>query len=103
MKTAPPSLSARAGRGETPATPLDLTIRAVIFLAADDDRMARFLALTGLEAGSLRGLIGDPGLQLAVFDHLASDERLLVEFAQAEGLPPEIVAQARRALGENDA
>ena len=55
--------------------------------------------LTGVDPGEIRARLGDPGFQLAVLDHLAGDEALLVAFAAAEGIPPEAVGRARRARG----
>jgi hypothetical protein len=51
----------------------------------------------------VRGLLGDRGFHLAVLDHLAGDEALLLDFAAAESLPPESLGRARRALGGDDA
>ncbi len=80
----------------------ELAVRALAFLTRDEDRLSRFLALTGLDAGDVRALLGDRGFHLAVLDHLAGDEAMLLEFAAAEGLPPEAMGRARRALGGGD-
>ena len=80
----------------------ELALRALAFLSCDDDRVARFLALTGLDAGDVQGLLGETGFHLAVLDHIAGDEAMLLEFAAAESLPPESVGRARRALGGGD-
>lgn len=77
----------------------DLALRALAFLAQDEERVERFLALTGLDPGEIRARLGERGFQLAVLDHLAGDEALLVAFAEAESIPPEMVGRARRALG----
>ena len=87
---------------ETPIDPADLALRALAFLAAGEDRVARFLSLTGLDPGEIRRSVSDPGFHLAVLDHLAGDERLLLAFADAERLSPEAVGLARRALGGGD-
>lgn len=91
------SASARGGEGE--ASHAELALRALVFLSRDDERTSRFLALTGLDAADLRSLLGDRGFHLAILDHIASDEAMLLEFAASESLPPEAVGQARRALG----
>ncbi len=80
----------------------ELALRALAFLASDDERVARFLALTGLDAGDVRDMLGERGFHLAVLDHVAGDEAMLVEFAASESLPPESVGRARRALGGGD-
>lgn len=77
----------------------ELAIRALAFLALDVERVERFFNLTGLDPADIRGLAGEVGFQLAVLDHLASDESLLIAFVQQEGLPPEAIGRARRALG----
>jgi hypothetical protein len=77
----------------------DLAVRALIFLAADEERVSRFLALTGLDPSEIRARLGERGFQLAVLDHLAGDEALLIAFAEAEAIRPEAVGRARRALG----
>lgn len=89
------------GGGEHAGAPAaaELSLRALAFLAGDEEQVGRFLALTGLDPGDLRGLLGDRGFQLAVLDHIAGDEALLLAFAAAESLPPEAVGRARRALG----
>ena len=80
-----------------------LALQALAFIAGDEDRLQRFLSLTGIEPGSLRGLAHDPDGLGAVLDYLLGWEPLLLEFAEAEKLPPERIAQARRKLpgGEN--
>jgi hypothetical protein len=93
--------SAHASKNADPPPP-ELALRALAFFARDDDRVSRFLALTGLDAGDVSALLGDRGFHLAVLDHLAGDEAMLLEFAVSEGLPPEAVGRARRALGGGD-
>jgi hypothetical protein len=79
-----------------------ISLQALVFLAHDPDRIERFLSLTGIQPGDMRGLAGETGFQLAVLDHLASDERLLMQFAAEEGIDPNDVGGARRALGGDD-
>jgi hypothetical protein len=76
-----------------------IALRSLVFLAADDERMGRFLALTGVDPGEMRALAQEEGFQLALLDHLCGDEPLLLAFAQEEGLAPEVVVAARVALG----
>jgi hypothetical protein len=91
-----------------PKTPLPdaetLALQALTYIASDDDRLQRFLGLTGIEPGSLRRLAQDPAGLGAVLDYVLGWEPLLLEFAEAEKLPPESIAAARRRLpgGAND-
>ena len=75
-----------------------LARRALAFLAGDPERLGRFLVLTGIGPTELRAHAADPALLGGVLDHLLSDERLLIAFAEASGVPPEAVARARRLL-----
>jgi hypothetical protein len=79
-----------------------LALRALAFLAQDLERIERFLGLTGLDPRDVRALAGEPGFQLALLDHLAGDESLLLAFAEQEGIAPEAIGRARRALGGGD-
>lgn len=89
----------RRGPGADGPAASELALLALAYLAQDEDRVARFLALTGLDAGDVGGLLGDRGFQLAVLDHLAGDEAMLMDFVAEKSLPPEAVGRARRALG----
>jgi len=75
-----------------------IAIAALGFLAAEPERLARFLALSGLGPHNLRQAATTPGFLGAVLDHLAADERLLVAFAAAQGVEPGAVTGARDAL-----
>jgi hypothetical protein len=72
--------------------------RALGFLASDPERLGRFLALSGLDPSTIRSAARSPQFLPAVLDHLLADETLLLAFAEAEGLRPEAVGDARRAL-----
>lgn len=75
-----------------------LAVQALTFIAADGSRLTRFLALTGLDPGTIRDAAGSPGFLGAVLDHVAGDESLLLDFASAAGIRPETVAAAREIL-----
>lgn len=47
-----------------------VALQALGFLAGDEDRLARFLAMTGVGPEDLKGRIGDPAFLGAVLDHL---------------------------------
>jgi Protein of unknown function (DUF3572) len=76
-----------------------LAVSALTFIAADPDRLNRFLGLTGLGPENLRTAAADPAFLGSVLDYLVADEKLLVEFAADAGLKPEAVARAHEALG----
>ena len=75
-----------------------VAIDALGFIAAEPERLARFLALSGLGPHNLRQAATAPGFLAAVLDHLAADEPLLLAFAAAQGIDPAAVIRARDAL-----
>jgi hypothetical protein len=78
----------------------ELAIAALTFLAGETERLERFLALTGLGPQSLRAAAREASFLLGVLDHVASDESLLLAFANENGIDPEDVGRAREALAE---
>ena len=79
-------------------TSVGLAIAALSFIAAEAERLGRFLALTGIGPESIRDAAREPNFLLGVLDHVASEESLLVAFAEHSGIDPEDVARAREAL-----
>ncbi len=78
--------------------PTEAAIAALGFLAADPERLARFLALSGLGPHNLRRAAASATFLGAVLDYLADDEKLLVAFAEAQGWRPADVSRARETL-----
>ena len=80
-----------------------MAVQALGYLAEDDERLGRFLSLSGIDAAGLRAAAGQPGFLAGVLDHVMSDEALLVAFAEHAGLAPEEIAKAHSALaGDRD-
>lgn len=67
-------------------------------LAADPERLGRFIDLTGLRADTLRDVAGRPEFWVALFEYVVSDEPLLLEIAREINEPPERIAAAQRRL-----
>jgi hypothetical protein len=83
----------------------DIAVKALTLLTRDQERLARFLALTGLGPETIRAAAGSPGFLKAVLDHIAGHEDLLVGLADEMGTRPETIVEARRVLagpGETD-
>ena len=76
----------------------DLVILVVGFLSSEDTRLSGFLSLTGLDPADIPQLLGQNEFQLAILDHLAADETLLLCFAKTLNIPPESINVARRVL-----
>ena len=86
-----PSLTQEAAEG--------LAIQALTFIAGDGERLGRFLAITGIGPAEIRSAAAEPGFLAGVLDYIASDERLLTEFATAAKVDPADLGHARAALG----
>jgi hypothetical protein len=68
------------------------------FLAADPERLQRFMDLSGLDVQAIRASATDPAFLAGLLDHLLSDESLLLIFAEEHGLRPERIQDLRRKL-----
>ncbi len=75
-----------------------IAIAALGFMAADPERLERFLAMTGLGPENLRAAAGEPGFLGQILAHIAQDESLLLAFAANTGERPERVGAAFTAL-----
>jgi hypothetical protein len=71
-----------------------IALQGLGFLAEDPQRFARFLKVTGLQPGEVRRRAGERDLSLAVLEHLAEDESLLLVFTASRTLPPQSIGQA---------
>ncbi|HVZ53477.1 MAG TPA: DUF3572 domain-containing protein [Pseudolabrys sp.] len=77
----------------------ELAIQALSFIAADGDRLGRFLAVTGIGPGEIRAAAREPGFLTGVLDYLVGDERLVTAFAAESAIDPADIARAHAALG----
>ena len=65
----------------TPEAAEMLAIQALGFIAEDTDRLAGFLAATGIPAEEIRAAAGAPDFLAGVLEHMLGDESLLIAFA----------------------
>lgn len=75
-----------------------LAISALSHIVADEERLQRFLAVTGLDPTNLRSEVTNPAFASGILDYVCSDEALLVGFAAEQGAPPETIAMAQQLL-----
>ena len=75
-----------------------LAISALGFLAADQERLQRFMDLSGLDVAALRAQASDGAFLGGILDHMLADESLLLVFAEDQRVKPERIAQLRRKL-----
>ena len=88
----------RSSDEERQAAAEGLAIAALGFIAAEPDRLGRFLALTGIGPESIRDAAREPRFLAGVLDHVAADEALLLAFAAEREIDPEHVMVARDLL-----
>src|SRR5215831_5611211 len=79
-----------------------LAVQALGFLAGEPERLARFLALTGIGPDRIRAAAASPGFLAGVLDHVASEDALVTAFAAEAGVAPGEIEKARRILDGRD-
>jgi hypothetical protein len=75
-----------------------IALTALAFLAEDAARLSRFLTLTGITPAGLRDGAGTEEILVAVLDHLAADESLLLLFCANKSVAAESIEPARARL-----
>jgi len=75
-----------------------VALKAIAFIAADEDLLPRFVALTGSGLDEIKSRIGDPAFLGGVLDFILNDEPTLLAFVAAEELAPETPMAARLRL-----
>lgn len=79
-----------------------VAIRALGFVASDPELLPRFLAITGIEAQSIRRAASEPGFLAGVLQFILAHEPTLMRFCEETGAPPASVGKALRALPLGD-
>ncbi len=75
-----------------------LALQALAYLARNEKYLSRFLSLTGTDLGTLQAIAQDRETLANVLDFMLSDERLLLEWCEADQLDPQAIGPARRQL-----
>ncbi len=78
-----------------------VAISGLAFLAADAERLDRFLALTGLAPDEIRAASERPGFLASVLQHIMDDDRIALAFATEQSLTADELNAASRALGNS--
>lgn len=76
----------------------DLAERALLFAAARPDVLTALFETSGADAGALRAMVALPEFPRFILDFLLAEDRRVHDFAEAEGLAPEMVARVRARL-----
>jgi hypothetical protein len=77
-----------------------VAIQALGFIAQDEERLGRFLAVTGMGPAEIRAGARERHFLAGLLDYLMGDETLLVQFAGHAEIDPTTIVIARRALSE---
>jgi len=80
----------------------ELAIVALGFTASDTEELSRFLALTGIDPGSIRRAAREPGFLAGVLAYISGNERTLLAFAAHAGVAPEEIEKAKLTLAGTD-
>lgn len=75
-----------------------LAIQALSFIAADSERLGRFLAAPGIGPTDIRAAAREPLFLAGILDHISNDESLLMSFASDVKSDPREIARAQAAL-----
>ncbi len=75
-----------------------IAVRALGWLAGNDDLMPVFMGATGSSAEDIRAQASDPAYLISVLDFLAMDDAWIIAFCDSEGLAYDVPMQARQAL-----
>ncbi len=76
----------------------ELAIVALGFIASDADELSRFLALTGIDPGSIRIAAEEPGFLAGVLAYISGNERTLLAFASHASVAPQEIEKAKQVL-----
>ena len=75
-----------------------IALKALGYLADDEDVLNQFLAATGLTFDDLASGAGEISFLACILDYFLQDEALLLAFAASEELAPETIIRARQHL-----
>lgn len=79
----------------------EVAVGALAYLAGDEERLGRFLDVTGLRPDTLRRAAAESGFLASVLEYVTADERLLLGVAENLGLSPEGIVRAQATLSRS--
>lgn len=80
----------------------NVAISAFSFITGDEERMSRFLAVSGLRPDTIRSAASSPSFFAAILDYVASDEPLLIALAKEMNTKPEHIMVAHWTLSPSE-
>lgn len=75
-----------------------LALRAIAWLAANDELLPVFMGSTGADEAAFREGLEAPEFQASVLDFLMMDDAWVMAFCDSEAIPYDRMMQARAAL-----
>jgi hypothetical protein len=85
---------ARSETSMKTAQAVEISERALAFLAERPPDLQRFLTASGLDAAEFLAKSEDPSILAAVLGFVAGEESLAKDFSEAEGLKPGVLLSA---------
>ncbi len=75
-----------------------IALRALAFIAEDEDRLAAFLSASGMAQEDVSARLGDPAVLAGVLDFVLADNSRTVAFVNRIDIDPMLPRLARRKL-----
>lgn len=75
-----------------------VALKAIAWLAGNDDLLAVFMGATGADETSFRNGVGNSDFQASVLDFLLMDDAWVISFCDSQALPYDVVMRARASL-----
>jgi hypothetical protein len=94
MKTPSPSKINRPGQEQAE----ELAVTILTWLTAQPQLLSRFLAISGIDAGSIRAAVAEPGFYGGLTGFLMNHEPTLLQFCQDNALQVEWVQACHQLL-----
>lgn len=86
----------------TPEAAQIAALEVLAWMARDEDLLPVFLGATGLRAEDLKSRAGDPEFLASLIDFLMMDDAFVLRASEAQGWPPERIAEIRAGLPGGD-
>jgi hypothetical protein len=80
----------------------NVAVGAFAFITSDEERLGRFLAVSGLGPDNIRSAASSPGFFAGILDYVVSDEPLLIALAKEMDTKPEHIMSARWTLSPSE-
>jgi hypothetical protein len=98
MRSSRPSGNGKSNLEGRQEAARELAIVALGYIASDPEQLSRFLALTGIDPGSIRAAAEEPGFLAGVLGYITGHEPTLLAFATHASVAPEEIEKARLIL-----